>query len=463
MSLNKFVKVSSNQGGSFTATNNLVDFDINGGVYDLSSSYVNLVMSVDTTDNGGGNDGVYIPQISILQDDGATSSENNFPNVVLVKNMSLNCANKGQIADIRRVDVLRSNLNQYMLSHDERESLKNESIIQGYSRNHQLNSIFREIRKEGDIISVNKQCGVRIPLSDLCNFGKVKQFDTGKYGKTRLHLELNLDRLSVKQYLGNSDGNNWSRDATAPHNTMKAITVANGADLKTLCTSLVYKNLEDSPFYVGQYIRISGTVEGAYAGGALVNSVKRIEGIVFRRTTATANQGQIELTLNSPLGTTGVPLTGGEGYSAVVVDGANWNSGVVRCDYAELVLEQVSQPQKSSETITYTEFSTEEHNANGTQNFQRQFQIEPECINLFVMKNEDILSKKGDVLSWRLRLNNEDLTNRPVIWNSPLDMDRINMTLGNSNNMLHNSVQRAQEVLEDEIGEDIDISYRREK
>ena len=38
MSLNKFVKVSSNQGGSFTATNNLVDFDINGGVYDLSSS-----------------------------------------------------------------------------------------------------------------------------------------------------------------------------------------------------------------------------------------------------------------------------------------------------------------------------------------------------------------------------------------------------------------------------------------
>ena len=47
MSLNKVVKISSNQGGRFTASNNLVDFDIpSDGVYDLSKSYVNLMCSV---------------------------------------------------------------------------------------------------------------------------------------------------------------------------------------------------------------------------------------------------------------------------------------------------------------------------------------------------------------------------------------------------------------------------------
>ena len=75
-----------------------------------------------------------------------------------------------------------------------------------FNQNHQLNSIFREIRKEGSKKSENRQSPIRIPLSQLCNFGKVRQYDTTKYGKTRLHLELNLDRVNVGQYLGNDDG-----------------------------------------------------------------------------------------------------------------------------------------------------------------------------------------------------------------------------------------------------------------
>jgi len=46
--MNKFVKIPSNEGGSFTQTRNVVNFTIpDNSVYDLSQSYVNLDISVD--------------------------------------------------------------------------------------------------------------------------------------------------------------------------------------------------------------------------------------------------------------------------------------------------------------------------------------------------------------------------------------------------------------------------------
>lgn len=459
MSLNKVVKISSNQGGRFTASNNLVDFDIPAdGVYDLSKSYVNLMCSVNSVDSDGGNQSIFVPQILLNNDDG-TTQENKMSNVAFVKNMSLSSQNKGQIADIRRVDVLRNNLNEYMLSQEEKDSLDNESAVSSYNQNHQLNSIFREIRKEGSKKSENRQSPIRIPLSQLCNFGKVRQYDTTKYGKTRLHLELNLDRVNVGQYLGNDGaggGNSmWKRGQQ--WNSFKDMTVARDSSCGTLDTSINFKNLEDSPYWVGQRIRVSATAGGGRAGGNITNQKRTITAINFLKTTAGGGEGQITITLDEPLQNGQGVLTGGETYTATTADG---DDGVhtFSCDYGELVLTKITTPQKGTDTITYTEFSTEEHNANGVQNFQRQFTIEPECVNVFIMKNEDIISKRGDLSDWRLRLNNEDLTNRPVYYNSALSLDRINMTLGNSNNKLHNANQQNQRVLTNSIGENIPAS-----
>ena len=462
MSLNKVVKLTSNQGGNFSATNNLVDFDIpSDGVYDLSKSYVNLMCSVPTTTTAGTPTGVFMPQIQIANDDG-TAQDNRFSNIAMVKNMSLSCANKGQISNIRRVDVLRNNLNEYMLSRDERQSLENEAVIQGYDESHQLNSIFREIRKEGADLSQDRQAPVKIPLSQLCNFGKVKQFDTTKYGKSRLHLELNLDKVSVRQYLGNNTPatpqGSWGRNQG--WNACLSATLARDPTLFTLDMTTTFSQLEDCPVWVGQIIRISATAGGGRGGGAIANLVRRIEEITFLPTTAGANQGQVRIRLNASFQNGQGALTGGQTYTGITIDGEAPATMNFRCDYGELVLMKVTQPQKSAPSITYTEFSTEEHNANGVQNFQRQFTVEPECVNLFIMKNEDIISKAGDIVDWRLRLNNEDLTNRPVRYNSPLSLDRINMTLGNSNNVLHNSNQVNQRVLSDDIGEAVVESYR---
>lgn len=447
--MDKIIKINSNQGGSFSANNNLVDFDIPAdGVYDLSKSYVNLMCSVSEAPTNDRN-GVAMPVIKLKNDDG-TRQDNRFSNIALVKNMNMKCSNRGQIADIRRVDVLRNNLNEYMLSTQERESKNISSLVQGFNRNQQVNSIFREIRKEGDSFSKAVSSPVRIPLSQLCNFGKTTAYDTTKYGKTRLHLELNLDKVDVSQYLGAAAGNNWSRGDD------KNVTLQLGAgqnpNMDSFTLSRNFRNLEDSPIWVGQVLKLNVVVGGGRGGGGY-NVFRRVDSINWDRGT-----GAVSVVVDEAFQNGQGALTGGE-TADITIEGDTCVF-TFNCDYGELVLQKLGGSPKVADQITYTEFSTEEHNANGVQNFQRQFQVEPECINLLVMKNEDIISKRGDLSEWRLRLNNEDLTDRPVKYHSPLSLDRLNMTLGNSNNVLHNANERNQRILNNQIGEQIVPSYQ---
>ena len=49
--MDRVMKISSNQSGAITASKNLIDFDLAGGmVYDLSKSYIVIHSSIETTD-----------------------------------------------------------------------------------------------------------------------------------------------------------------------------------------------------------------------------------------------------------------------------------------------------------------------------------------------------------------------------------------------------------------------------
>lgn len=474
--MNKVVKISSNQGGSFTANNNLCDFDFSDGVYDLSKSYVNLVSNITSQDAEVTQGiGIYMPILNMNLDDLATPENVQLHNIALVKNMSMSCANKGQISDIRRVDVLRSNLNNYKLSSDEIRSLNYQSVLQPAGLERQRNSIYREIRKEGSDTSRNVEAGIRIPLSQLCNFGKVQQYDANKYGKTRLHLELNIDKVAITQFLGNNNGagaptNNWIQgDARNSMLNLENAVGGNtrGIDTTKLFTTNQYRNLEDTPFWVGQKIRVSGTAVGT--APALANVVRRIVSIEFvRGALAAATDSRVMLTLNAPLVAAG--LTAGQGYNTMTVDGdtCTFNNGNgFQVDYAELVLTKVMSPSKSSPSITYSEFSTEEHNANGVQRFQRQFQLEPEAFNVYIMRNSlaangGIFSRAADVTQWRLRMNNEDLTNRNILIRTPLAYDRLNMTLANTGDKLHNLNERGRNMaIADDAADNNIVQYQK--
>mgnify|MGYP003650182020 FL=1 len=198
--MNTFVKISSSEGGVFTADNNLVSFDIpEGQYYNLDSAYLNLVCSVPvnqeferSSNNAGvnpfdtgvtadvaqttlGGNGVYLPKISTFEDDYSTENDSLMPNEAIVKNISLTSQNAGVIEEIKRNDILRSNLKFYTSYRDEAESSNYENLFNGKYGGNNPTSLFTDINREGIISSRNLlRQPVRIPLKNMMNFCKVQ-------------------------------------------------------------------------------------------------------------------------------------------------------------------------------------------------------------------------------------------------------------------------------------------------
>ena len=464
--MNSIVKINSNEGGQFNAQNNRVSFDIpSDRYYDLSKAYLNLVMSCDpTTDNTPGiGKGVYVPIIRFA--DSAGSVENyNYDNTALLRTVKLDCELKGNIEEIQRADILTQNLNSYSKSGDMDVSQYYEKLIQPFNVSRTKGSLFCELNKEGTVPSRNlSRQPIRIKLSDVMNFCKTTQYNTGKYGKTRLELELNLDRLAAPtQYLPN--------DANSPDWLMNNSGTIGGANneqgrfmnaglvpgfgnavSKNLTTFYVasdtamsqatgivpriFNRLEDSVYYVGQKLSLSATFinnGGGARGGNIANQIRRIVNIEYNRGNIGAGQGAgsaegvnrggvLAITLDGPIDGGGV-MTGTDIYHSIKVRGVDtaFGNGVV-ADYAELVVEEIApgNVQPEPDTIQYTTYKTEEMDTGGVNNFQHTFQMEPEAITMYVTQpalgaNRTILSRQNDVDSYRIRINNKDASARKI-------------------------------------------------
>jgi hypothetical protein len=249
-----------------------------------------------------------------------------------------------------------------------------------------------------------------------------------------------LDRVEVSQVLGNDSGENWKQGNA--RNTFQDITDTVGSE-DTLVSMIPFNSLSDSPFWVGQKIRVTATHSDG-GGSDLTDVIRRITAIAWDpQASLGATTGRIILTLNSAIGT----LASGKTYSAITCDGVDspFTSGLI-VNNANLVLEKLAGSKKVKDQITYTEYSNEQFSANNVQYLQRMFELEPNCVNVFIMNNADIMSKQGTITDYRLRLDNKDLTNRNIVPKSPLYYDRLNMTLGNSSNTLKNLNEKTASV-----------------
>ena len=464
--MNSIIKISSNEGGQFNAQNNRVSFDIpSDKYYDLSKAYLNLVMSADpTSDNTPGiGKGVYVPIVKFK--DSAGAAENySYDNSALIRTIKLDCELKGNIEEIQRSDILSQTLNAYSKSADMEISQYYEKLIQPVNTSRTKSSLFCELHKEGEVPSRNlSRQPIRIKLSDLMNFCKTTQYNTGKYGKTRLELELNLDRIApITQYLPNAaNSEDWlmTNSATIGAGTNEQGRFMNAglvpgfgsAVSKNLTTFYVasdtaagqalgrvpriFNRLEDSVYYVGQKLALSATyiqAGGGVARGNIANQIRRIVKIEYNRGNIGAGQGAgsaegvnrpgtIAITLDSPIDGGGV-MTGTDLYHSIKVRGVDctFTNGLV-ADYAELVVEELAQQnvQPEPDTIQYTTYRTEEIDTSGVRNFQHTFQAEPEAITMYITQpasgaNRCILSRQNFVDSYRLRINNKDASARKI-------------------------------------------------
>ena len=462
--MNSIVKINSNEGGQFNAQNNRVSFSLPGDrYYDLSKAYLNLVMSCDVTTDPSPTvgKGVYVPVIRFANSAG-TAENYSYENSALIRTAKLDCELRGNIEEIQRADILTQNLNTYSKSSDMQVSEYYEKLIQPFNPSRTKSSLFCELHKEGDIQSRNlSRQPIRIKLSEVLNFCKTTQYNTGKYGKTTLELELNLDRIATPTLylpntaasedwvMTNTGGGSINEQGRFVNASNVAVGTSPGAvsgDMTTfyVCSDdaagagkgllpRIYNRLEDSVYYVGQKLQVNADYTQGGAGtnrGTIVNKVVQIVKIDYNRGGANGvgsgaginKAGTIAITFNEPIVGGTLPLTDSEVYFNIKVRGLDgvFGNGVV-ADYAELVVEELAPQnvQPEPDTIQYTTYKTEEIDTGAVNNFQHTFQAEPEAITMYITQpvegtDRTILSRQNDVDSYRIRINNKDASARNI-------------------------------------------------
>lgn len=418
--MDNYIKIQSVQGGEITSSQNLLDFIVNpSGTYDLSDSFVNLLGEIEVQDAGTqGGTAVYDVGVGWVSTD---TEKPHFQNVGVVRNVNLECANKGRIENIREVGVLRQNLSTYT---DTQKSQLNQSYIDINQLKSPINAQrytqFGGFNKVGSTKSIQRtQVPISIRLSDMLEFCRTTEYDTDRAGATRLHLELSRDKLEAVNRMADADVQaivkkfkNLSGDGTIANEIVLGSNT--GAD------TLKVNTLDQVPYYVGQRVKISAT----FSAGANPTDVDRmITKITWDRAT-----GEYKLEFNSAWGSA---LTGAQTYTAITVAITAPTSITYRMTGAELVLRSVSNP-RGLDQINYNTYATEQVQGNGATNYQQLFTVEPECSNvvfMFPLAANNLISTNNDIEKWRLRLNNVDLTDRDVEKDSPLDYDRLALTL----------------------------------
>ena len=472
--MENIVKIRSTQGAFDTTGNkNIVDFHINEntGVIDLSKSYVamSVRMNADSTATAINNkigalgvnsdSGVYDVDIEFAeatQAGGSRASVNNTATGMLVKHSQMFSNRRGKIESIRNNDRLRVNRAIYL-----RDVEEHKKSIQGYQK--AMNgcgdfinfSGLNELHKEGSVQSRVVDHEIKIPLSQIVNIADAKDengnaigYDTSAsaYGRTQLHLEMNFDKLSTRtNVLANGDtvGGFWDKNAEGSTDNYGAVAIPNitvANQNRTLITTAVYTDLNNSPFYNNQKLLVNATGGTGHDAGrtitgdvvAIINSIEHIQ--------TGANKGKLQLNLGNDLRNDN---NVGDTYTGVTVKGCPAVAGETSLTINSMELVATLVPDQSpAEEIEFTTFLNENDSVPATQRrVVRNYLVEANCRNVYIMFPDNIHSS-APLTEYRLSLDNKDVTNRRVLRSSPLHRDLIGRAFKNEGKLVKNLRER---------------------
>jgi len=441
--MEKIIKLNSRQGGAFSAAQNLVDFDIPSGL-NIDMTKTHLLINCDITNDGSSG----ITCDSLLKNNFARDEVNALvPAVIMVQNCNLSGDRSGMLEDIRDVNVLKSNMMEYTQDTIEKVCSSYSGFNSINDGNNMQGTAFRELVKSGSTASTNKSHDMKIMMSDLFGLGE-HVVSTDKTGALTMHLELDFSSIGFQQSFGNTvndarGGGYWTaRERRSA--ALVADIVSNGAlgatrqaeDKGQIAAGTVagavyqvtrdYDSLEQSPFWVGQQLSINYDINGGAAGQ---NEVKTVNNIAFN-----AANKKISLTLDSALNTGRVTQ-----LDNVSMRGVDSPANTLVVNNVTLVVYEDTSGSPVDK-IEYKTYTVEKDTENGLTSYSKNFYIEPECANLFICcPDSDITGgvtagayiSDLNISTYRLRVNGEDLTNRPIKMNTPEHYDRLGRTFLN--------------------------------
>jgi len=431
--LNKYSLISSHQAGPFTNQNRIMDFLIpEGGVYDLSQTFIQLVTRCVTTSTD-------VHNMCL----GNIISSITPKNVDLIRNCWLAGSKVGKLEDITRVNVLQSNLLELTKSTSEKLCMV-DSIYQ--VRDYQENTLLSpwvEWHKDGSVASSYRDNYLRIPLSQLFSLGS-NVIDTSKTGALTVHVELeNLNFLTfyhVPLFHNGLREEGFMQDITSV--TSQMTTEPWDAQAQT---GIQYDSIEASPYFIGQKINIYWKRDGV-AGSQLDAKITDIIYNVIAKT--------ITLTTDFSF-TFDVPDIYEEVVVTEVLPNADFAS--LSIAYGNLgVSEVVNGGKMAGDMLEYMTWTVEQY-SNNANSLERIFEVEANAVNallLFPDKNHQssLLSVDTSINDYRVRIDNTDCYDRnirvnyqedplaetEVLCHDPLHYDSINRTIMNCGLALKN-------------------------
>jgi hypothetical protein len=428
----KQVKLNAKQGGPFNARQNLIDFEIPSGMaVDMAKSYINLQCHCETVQ---ASTGVFDFKLEYTHNG---AHELTAPNTAIVRNCSLRSANKGMLEDIRRSDVLRTNLHYLSKTTEDNDGTLYKQILPHKTRTNHAQSIWRDLKKEGSVASRELTSPIQIPMSDLFNLGSAT-VDTTFLGDTRVHLEISPERFVPKQLFNGPDSLDFANPLFKQMVDISGVTT----EIFTVTSSVKYEDLADSPFWVGMPVVVNYTFTRAPAGpeDAVYNTTIREIEYIRSDLVVPDNEKRLKITLETAF--QNVPEAS-DVFTAITLSGQSaqpYGGLVFSVDYAEIVLQE-TDPVKM-DGMVFTTYTLQETNGYGSQSWAEQFICEPSAYNIMALalNENDLLTQKDEIKQFRIRVNNVDSTDRDVVVGSPLYLDRISMYKTNNGESLKSAV-----------------------
>ena len=389
----KYIKIQSQQNGEFSSTNNRVDFIIPAsmGKISLRDSWVNVYAIPEYTGNG-------VPEVIISWSPDGTqgnATNNYFNNVAIVKNAHISSSNKGMIESVRRTDVLRNMLHNFRSSYT---TIRSESYMAANQlkslTNERHMSAFNDTNNYGATASsINQHTPIMVRLEDILDFCGADIVDCQALGDTKVHLELNLNKLVAKEVSNTLiTGSAAVEDVANP---------AADTDISSLTLSGDFNGVEDCPYWVGQRLKVTGNINGA-AGTEHEFTVSNIDRNLASGQIVLSSAATIFTVTNGNGGATGMTLT-------VVAAGAT----SLKFPLCEVVVKQLDPATEAPDTLLYNQYDTFELNGNNLGSYTNTVEVNGAATNALIcpIAAANGLQVSLDSLeSYRLACNNIELS-----------------------------------------------------
>ena len=311
-------KILCKENPPFNSTENYsISFKLNNSLTDMTSSYVNIPVTLDETYSASFT-GASVPIGNVnIGNDLFNSDVSHVPSF-LIRNVNLTADGK-DLVYTNFINTLAANLAVYLYNNAEARMVEymgteeptiNESLIGQSTRNHLYSSLYRELFNEGSTQSVKNSGFIRIPLKELLGQYATEIRDLTKYQEVVMTLQLDSNYSATHTnsdsfYPDNATPNKPNTRTAFIENTHPLQDFGYSVQIAGTVTGTNTFTFTRTDLTLANFpIRVGDSITYTSSGAKAVTAVNVVNGIIVSLSGAGLTDGADNIPINT------VPTTG---------------------------------------------------------------------------------------------------------------------------------------------------------